>query len=148
MFGEVVPLYWFLFNDNSLMNFSQQTWMFNISFTVAFANDYACKGLDRIEEKLPFIHQSSNQVWIYWIYREAAGNFQWLNWRFNYHVEFKCLVGLIIVNSIGFVCLSLMLFSSWFRKNSSLLILYFIGLLDNPYLTKTLILYSSGLRYL
>ncbi|XP_032874131.1 perilipin-2-like isoform X2 [Amblyraja radiata] len=29
---------------------------------IAFANDYACKGLDRIEEKLPFIHQSSNQI--------------------------------------------------------------------------------------
>ncbi|XP_072445173.1 perilipin-2-like [Chiloscyllium punctatum] len=29
---------------------------------IAFANGYACKGLDRIEEKLPFLHQPTDQV--------------------------------------------------------------------------------------
>ncbi|XP_078251011.1 perilipin-2-like isoform X2 [Rhinoraja longicauda] len=29
---------------------------------IAFANDYACKGLDRIEEKLPFLHHPTNQI--------------------------------------------------------------------------------------
>ncbi|XP_041041515.1 perilipin-2-like isoform X2 [Carcharodon carcharias] len=29
---------------------------------IAFANGYACKGLDKIEEKLPFLHQPADQV--------------------------------------------------------------------------------------
>lgn len=29
---------------------------------VAVANTYACKGLDRIEEKLPILNQPTNQV--------------------------------------------------------------------------------------
>ncbi|XP_067886583.1 perilipin-2-like isoform X2 [Heterodontus francisci] len=29
---------------------------------IAFANGYACKGLDRIEQKLPFLHQPTDQV--------------------------------------------------------------------------------------
>ncbi|XP_051876045.1 perilipin-2-like [Pristis pectinata] len=29
---------------------------------ITFANDYACKGLDKMEKKLPFLHHSSNQI--------------------------------------------------------------------------------------
>ena len=38
------------------------TWLPFVILLVAIANTYACKGLDRIEEKLPILNQPTNQV--------------------------------------------------------------------------------------
>ena len=47
---------------NSIRSYLHLTLSSFVILLVAVANTYACKGLDRIEEKLPILNQPTNQV--------------------------------------------------------------------------------------
>lgn len=62
--GKARPIFLLLFIIRIMYSFlpTPLRFLLFVTLLVALANTYACKGLDRIEEKLPILNQPTNQV--------------------------------------------------------------------------------------